>query len=209
MSGFFQLKIASGGNLSMSGLPPPPHAERAGLTGQPAGWCHSHGLRQPKPFLHFPPPLSCNLTPLPSSPSLPLPCIHRSPAVASASGSLELRPCSSPPLSSALLCSTPPMSAARKQIIADAFHKLDKTGAGVVSVEDLHGVYDGKTHPKYQSGEWTEEQVFRAFLDSFDSPSDKDGKVTAEEFLNYYSGVSASIDSDDYFVAMMKRAWKL
>uniref|UniRef100_A0A8C3FRX5 EF-hand domain-containing protein n=1 Tax=Chrysemys picta bellii TaxID=8478 RepID=A0A8C3FRX5_CHRPI len=71
----------------------------------------------------------------------------------------------------------PPMSAARKQIIADAFHKLDKTGAGVVSVEDLHGVYDGKTHPKYQSGEWTEEQVFRAFLDSFDSPSDKDGKV--------------------------------
>ncbi|XP_050789792.1 calcyphosin [Gopherus flavomarginatus] len=103
----------------------------------------------------------------------------------------------------------PPMSAARKQIIADAFHKLDKTGAGVVSVEDLHGVYDGRTHPKYQSGEWTEEQVFRAFLDSFDSPNDKDGKVTGEEFLNYYSGVSASIDSDDYFVAMMKRAWKL
>ncbi|EMP35951.1 Calcyphosin-like protein [Chelonia mydas] len=70
----------------------------------------------------------------------------------------------------------PPMSAARKWIIADAFHKLDKTGAGLVSVEDLHGVYGGRTHPKYQSGEWTEEQVFRAFLDSFDSPNDTDGK---------------------------------
>lgn len=68
------------------------------------------------------------------------------------------------------------MSAARKWIIADAFHKLDKTGAGLVSVEDLHGVYGGRTHPKYQSGEWTEEQVFRAFLDSFDSPNDTDGK---------------------------------
>ncbi|XP_043358797.1 calcyphosin isoform X1 [Dermochelys coriacea] len=71
----------------------------------------------------------------------------------------------------------PPMSATRKWSIADAFNKLDKIGAGMVSVEDLHGVYDGRTHSKYQSGERTEEQVFRAFLDSFDSPHDKAGKV--------------------------------
>uniref|UniRef100_A0A8D0H1D6 EF-hand domain-containing protein n=1 Tax=Sphenodon punctatus TaxID=8508 RepID=A0A8D0H1D6_SPHPU len=103
----------------------------------------------------------------------------------------------------------PPMSSARKQIIGDAFHKLDKTRDGVVTVEDLQGVYNGRAHPKYRSGEWTEEQVFRSFLDSLDSPEDKDGKVTAEEFLNYYSGVSASIDDDDYFVAMMKSSWKL
>jgi len=34
-------------------------------------------------------------------------------------------------------------------------------------------------------------------------------QVTKEEFINYYSGVSASIDDDQYFVAMMKNAWKL
>ena len=34
-------------------------------------------------------------------------------------------------------------------------------------------------------------------------------KVTLEEFVNYYSGVSASIDTDDYFVTMMQNAWKL
>ena len=34
-------------------------------------------------------------------------------------------------------------------------------------------------------------------------------QVTKEEFVNYYSGVSASIDDDQYFVAMMTRAWKL
>ncbi|CAI5799227.1 calcyphosin [Podarcis lilfordi] len=103
----------------------------------------------------------------------------------------------------------PPMSEARKEVIRQAFQKLDRTGDGLVTVEDLRGVYNGRSHPKFKSGEWTEEQVFRSFLDSFDSPDDKDGKVTAEEFLNYYSAVSASIDSDDYFVGMVKAAWKI
>ncbi|KAF7243103.1 Calcyphosin-like protein [Varanus komodoensis] len=102
----------------------------------------------------------------------------------------------------------PPMSKARKEIIAAAFQKLDRTGDGLVTVEDLRGVYNSQSHPKFRSGEWTEEQVFRAFLDSFDSP-DKDGKITPEEFLDYYSGVSASIDDDGYFVDMMKAAWRL
>jgi len=34
-------------------------------------------------------------------------------------------------------------------------------------------------------------------------------QVTKEEFINYYSGVSASIDDDQYFVVMMNNAWKL
>uniref|UniRef100_A0A8C1X2U3 Calcyphosine-like b n=1 Tax=Cyprinus carpio TaxID=7962 RepID=A0A8C1X2U3_CYPCA len=108
-----------------------------------------------------------------------------------------------------LITLRPPMSNARKDVVLQAFKKLDKTGDGVITIEDLRGVYNVKNHPKYQNGEWTEEQVFRKFLDSFDSPDDKDGKVTKEEFLNYYSGVSTSIDTDIYFIVMMKNAWKL
>ncbi|TSQ12725.1 LMBR1 domain-containing protein 2-B [Bagarius yarrelli] len=108
-----------------------------------------------------------------------------------------------------LLTLRPPMSNARKEVIMQAFRKLDRTGDGVITIEDLRGVYNVKHHPKYQNGEWTEEQIFRKFLDSFDSPDNKDGMVTKEEFLNYYSGVSASIDSDVYFILMMKTAWKL
>ncbi|NWX64579.1 CAPSL protein, partial [Promerops cafer] len=103
----------------------------------------------------------------------------------------------------------PPMSNARKEIVMQAFQKLDKTGDGVITIEDLRGRYNVKYHPKYINGEWTEDQVFRAFLDSFDSPYDKDGKVTTEEFMNYYAGVSASIETDVYFIVMMKNAWKL
>ena len=72
----------------------------------------------------------------------------------------------------------PPMSNARKGVIMEAFRKLDKTGDGVITIDDLRGVYNTKHHPKYQNGEWTEDQIFRKFLDSFDSPNDKDGKVT-------------------------------
>ncbi|XP_012693207.2 calcyphosine-like b isoform X2 [Clupea harengus] len=108
-----------------------------------------------------------------------------------------------------LITLRPPMSNARKEVIMQAFRKLDKTGDGVITIEDLRGVYNAKHHPKYQNGEWTEEQVFRTFLDSFDSPDDKDGKVTKEEFVNYYCGVSASIESDVYFILMMRSAWKL
>lgn len=72
-----------------------------------------------------------------------------------------------------------------------------------------HRVYNVKHHKKYISGELTEDQILQQFLDSFDTPGDADGCVTWEEFLNYYVGVSVSIDTDAYFDLMMRQAWKL
>lgn len=36
-----------------------------------------------------------------------------------------------------------------------------------------------------------------------------DFKITREEFTQYYSNISASIDNDDYFEQMMNSAWNL
>jgi len=69
------------------------------------------------------------------------------------------------------------MSNRRKDLINKAFMKMDKTGDGTLTVEDLKGVYSVKHHKKYQNGEWTEEQCLREFLDSFDTPNEKDGVV--------------------------------
>ena len=52
-------------------------------------------------------------------------------------------------------------------------------------------------------------QVLREFLDTFDVGGEKDGKVTRNEFENYYKNISASIDNDDYFELMMRNAWHI
>ncbi|NP_001231905.1 calcyphosin isoform b [Sus scrofa] len=80
----------------------------------------------------------------------------------------------------------PPLSRAREAVITAAFAKLDRSGDGVVTVDDLRGVYSGRAHPKPICPQ-----------------------VTLAEFQDYYSGVSASVDTDEEFVAMMTRAWRL
>jgi hypothetical protein len=39
------------------------------------------------------------------------------------------------------------------------------------------GVYNVRNHPKYQNGEWTEEQILKKFLDTFDTRGQEDGVV--------------------------------
>ena len=48
----------------------------------------------------------------------------------------------------------------------------------MLSLPPYCSVYNARHHPKYQNGEWTEAQVFRAFLDNFDTPNDPDGQVS-------------------------------
>lgn len=94
----------------------------------------------------------------------------------------------------------------RKALVQKAFKKLDKTGDGVVNLQDLRGVYNVRNHPKVLSGEMTEDEALQEFLNNFDG--NKDGTLTYEEFEEYYAGVSAAIDTDSYFSLMMYKAWK-
>jgi energy-converting hydrogenase A subunit M len=36
-----------------------------------------------------------------------------------------------------------------------------------------------------------------------------DGKVTLNEFMDYYSNISASVDDDEYFKLIITNAWNL
>ncbi|RYH16806.1 EF-hand domain-containing protein, partial [archaeon] len=90
------------------------------------------------------------------------------------------------------------MNARRKKLIAMAFTVVDKSGNGEVEIEDIVNVYNATKHPDVISGRRTEDEVLREFLDTFDVGGVKDGKVTREEFENYYANISASIDDDDY-----------
>jgi len=103
----------------------------------------------------------------------------------------------------------PPMSKTRLNLIEMAFKKLDKTGDGIVNLDDLNGVYNIRSHPEYQNGQKTEKELLEGFLKKFEEGGSVDGQLTKDEFIDYYSGVSASIDEDIYFDLMMRQCWKL
>ncbi|OMJ76623.1 hypothetical protein SteCoe_23966 [Stentor coeruleus] len=110
-----------------------------------------------------------------------------------------------------------PMNNARKQLVTQAFNKLDKNRNGIVEIDDIKGVYSAAGHPEVRSGKKTEDQVLCDFLDTFETHhamfkggeggNSRDFRVTVDEFMEYYSHVSASIDDDRYFELMMKNSW--
>ena len=100
------------------------------------------------------------------------------------------------------------LNAKRQAAVDQAFLKFDKTCDGVIDAADLAEAYNVDKHPKYISGEMTKDEIFMEFLQNFNDKNG-DGKITREEFNEYYAAVSADIDRDDYFVLMMRQAWKL
>lgn len=96
----------------------------------------------------------------------------------------------------------------RKKVVRAAYDKLDVTRDGQVKLDDIAKLYDVSRHPDVLEGRKSAEQVFVEFMGLWDTQK-RDAVVTFEEFCEYYADVSASIDSDEYFHAMMKSAWKL
>jgi calcyphosin len=99
------------------------------------------------------------------------------------------------------------MNKGRIDLILQAYTKLDKNGDGQITIHDLKGryiyiyinfyisnksliieklllgVYDVRKHPKYMNGEWTEEQILKKFLDTFDTKGSEDGVVSIKKYF--------------------------
>jgi len=103
----------------------------------------------------------------------------------------------------------PPVSNSRNKIIEEAFNKIDKTGDGVVTLDDLKRQFSVQRHPLYITGEESEETIRERFMKHFELDATKDGHVTHEEFLNFYSALGATIDQDGYFDLVMRQCYKL
>ena len=54
----------------------------------------------------------------------------------------------------------------------------------------------------------TEDEAFLEFLANF-KDANNDGTISSTEWNDYYTAVSSRIESDDHFVELMSRAWKL
>ena len=108
------------------------------------------------------------------------------------------------------------MNERRKKIILQVFKIFDKNQNGVIELDDIRENYNAKFHPEVQSGKKNEEEVLAEFLDTFEyqfsllnDGKTKDGKITMEEFLEYYNNISMSIKDDEYFEEMIKSVYNL
>ena len=101
----------------------------------------------------------------------------------------------------------PPLSEERIKWINKAFDKLDRDGTGVVDIADVQAIHNAKPTETLKMGKTNVSMIFTNLLRSYDD--DGDGKITRDEFIDYYREISPSIDEDEYFAEMMKSAWKL
>lgn len=95
-----------------------------------------------------------------------------------------------------------------QNLILKAYKKLDVNRDGLVKLDDIAKIYDASKHPDVQMGWSTPEDVYLEFMSMWDT-QEVDGIITLEEFFDYFKDISASVDSDEYFEAIMWSAWKI
>lgn len=86
------------------------------------------------------------------------------------------------------------MCQSRKNVVEQAFQKLDKNGDGRITIDDLRTVYNVKCHPRYISGEESEESILNKFLSNFEQQGMVDGVVSSFIYFSFYSIKSTCIN---------------
>lgn len=101
-----------------------------------------------------------------------------------------------------------PLRGPRVTVVHEAFSRLDRDGDGVVSMADLQAAYEPAGQPHVEAGRMDRDEAARELLSNF-ADHGRDGRLTLADFERYYEGVSAGIDSDQYFKHIVRTAWGL
>lgn len=96
----------------------------------------------------------------------------------------------------------------RKAMVNKAFAMLDRDGSGQINMSDISGIYDVSMNPEFLEGRKTKEEILTDFMSNFEgAKGNRDGVITGQEFFDYYTDLSMSTPSDEYFVRMMESTW--
>lgn len=88
------------------------------------------------------------------------------------------------------------LSPRRRRIVLKAFDLMDRDGSGVIDLNDIKAVFNAKKHPEVLQGKLTADEALLTFLEGFEGRyGNRDGKVTQEEWIDYYTGKDESISS--------------
>lgn len=101
-----------------------------------------------------------------------------------------------------------PMSEGRRKMVSDSFKFIDRDNSGFVIMTDLLKSFDPSRHPDVERGSRKHDDVYEEFVDGLEAyyriKGFNDGKVSAEEFLEFYSFVSFAITEDATFSKLVK-----
>merc|ERR1740130_2410883 len=86
-------------------------------------------------------------------------------------------------------------------LIDSVFDKFTKDGLQTVDIYDIRASFKPSSE-----GDRSEYESYREFLIRF-GDTNLDGRVTREQFHDYYEGVSSLVDDDKYFELMIRNSW--
>ncbi len=90
-----------------------------------------------------------------------------------------------------------------------AFDRLDPAGRNMIDPQDLLLKFDATKHPDVATRQRTAEEVLQELLDNFDVGAVAAGKITRDEFINYYHNIAAALQDDDYLEIILRRTWHI
>ena len=102
----------------------------------------------------------------------------------------------------------PNLSEKRFDLVNTAFHCLDINNIGVLDASFVIDAFDASGHPDVFLGLKSIQEVTEEWLNNFDIGGTIKGKITKDEFIDYYKNISAVIENEDYFELLLIHAWR-
>jgi hypothetical protein len=94
-------------------------------------------------------------------------------------------------------------------LVHQIFDLLDRQCVDAIDPTTLISHFDPSRHPEVQGRMKTAEQVQKEFLDTFDVGGVQPGLITRDEFVRYYTNISAAVNDDDYFEQILRAVWHI
>jgi Ca2+-binding EF-hand superfamily protein len=109
-----------------------------------------------------------------------------------------------------------PLPPQREALLTTVYRALQaQASSGVITVEVLRAYFRGEDHPLVTYGNYSEADALKHLLNYLDLVGSGRGKdkdlaakgASLEKFVDYYADLSAAIDDDQYFTALVNSNW--
>jgi len=101
----------------------------------------------------------------------------------------------------------------RKSYINSIFSKIDTDKEGKIKANDFKILFNARNHPDVLEGKKTEQEIYNQFCYTIDVyirvNNILDNSLNNDQFIDYYSGISPSIKTDDDFKNILGKVWNI